>query len=47
VRWDVFNLFNTANFALPENVLGGGDFGKITNTIGGPRVMQFGARFRF
>jgi len=47
VRWDIFNLFNTVNYALPENVIGGTDFGKITNTVGGPRVMQLGARVRF
>ncbi len=47
VRWDVFNVFNNVNFALPENVLGGSDFAKITSTVGGPRVMQFGARLRF
>ena len=23
------------------------DFGRITSTVGGPRVMQFGARLRF
>jgi hypothetical protein len=49
VRWDVFNVFNTVNYALPENVIGdpGTDFGKITNSVGGPRVMQFGFRFKF
>jgi hypothetical protein len=47
LRWDIFNLFDTVNYALPENVIGGTDFGKITNTMGGPRVMQFGARLRF
>jgi hypothetical protein len=49
VRWDIFNVFNTVNYALPNNVIGGAttDFGKITDSIGGPRVMQFGARFRF
>ena len=47
VRWDIFNLFDTVNYALPENVIGWTDFSKITNTIGGPRVMQFGARLRF
>jgi hypothetical protein len=48
-RWDVFNVFNTVNFALPENVIGdeGTDFGKITATVGGPRVMQAGLNFRF
>jgi len=49
VRWDVFNVLNTVNYALPENVIGSAatDFGKITNSVGGPRVMQLGARFRF
>lgn len=49
LRWDVFNVFNTVNFALPNNVIGESttDFGKITNTVGGPRVMQFGAKITF
>jgi hypothetical protein len=48
-RWEVFNLFNNVNFATPNNVIGeaGTDFGKITDTVGGPRVMQFGLKFRF
>jgi hypothetical protein len=49
VRWDIFNVFNTVNYALPNNVIGGAttDFGKITDSVGGPRVMQLGARVRF
>jgi hypothetical protein len=55
VRWDVFNVFNWVNFAPPNSVIGdqlasgafATDFGKITDTVGGPRVMQFGARFAF
>lgn len=49
LRWDVFNVFNTVNYALPNNVIGGAttDFGKITDSIGGPRVMQLGARVKF
>ena len=49
LRWDVFNVLNTVNYALPENVIGepGTDFGRITNSVGGPRVMQFGAKLRF
>lgn len=48
-RWDVFNLFNNVNFAAPNTVIGeaGSDFGKITDTIGGPRVMQFGLKLKF
>jgi hypothetical protein len=45
--WDVFNVFNRANFAAPDSELGSPDFGQITNTIGGPRVMQFRAKFKF
>ena len=49
LRWDVFNVFNTVNYALPENVIGSAttDFTKITNSVGGPRVMQLGARLKF
>jgi hypothetical protein len=49
LRWDVFNVLNTVNFGLPEGTIGGEgtDFGKITSTVGGPRVMQLGMRFRF
>jgi hypothetical protein len=47
-RWDVFNLFNKANFAAPNSELfDTADFNRITNTIGGPRVMQVGAKLRF
>ncbi len=47
-RWDIFNAFNNVNFATPGNDLQDvTDFGKILNTIGGPRVMQFGLRLVF
>jgi hypothetical protein len=47
-RWDIFNVFNNVNFALPANDLQDAtDLGSITNTIGGPRVMQFGMKLRF
>ncbi len=49
LRVDAFNIFNTVNFSNPNNVIGdvGTDFGLITDTVGGPRVLQFGAKFRF
>lgn len=49
LRVDAFNLFNFVNFANPNSVIGdpGTDFGFITDTVGGPRVMQFAAKFRF
>jgi hypothetical protein len=48
-RWDIFNIFNNVNFGTPNNVIGevGTDFGKITDTVGGPRVMQFGMKLKF
>ena len=45
--WDIFNVFNRANFAAPDFELGSPDFGRITTTVGGPRVMQFRAKFKF
>lgn len=45
--WDIFNVFNRANFAAPDSELGSPDFGRITNTVGGPRVMQFRAKLKF
>ena len=45
--WDVFNVFNRANFAAPDGELGSPDFGRITSTVGGPRVMQFRAKLKF
>jgi hypothetical protein len=47
LRWEIFNLFNTVNFAMPENNFDSVDFGTITNTVGGPRVSQFGVRLTF
>jgi hypothetical protein len=46
--FDIFNVFNTVNFANPNSDLQDSvDFGVITNTIGGPRVGQIRAKFRF
>jgi hypothetical protein len=47
IRMEAFNVFNNVNFALPVHDLSDSEFGQITNTVGGPRTMQFGARFRF
>ncbi len=47
-RWDIFNIFNNVNFANPNSDLeDASDFGAITNTLGGPRVMQFGLKLKF
>jgi hypothetical protein len=47
LRWEVFNVFNQVNLALPSGDLSDSEFNQISNTIGGPRTMQFGARLRF
>ena len=45
---DIFNLFNTVNFANPEVDLADvNGRGTIINTTGGPRLAQFRARFNF
>lgn len=48
VGFDIFNLFNTTNFANPTSDLqDSSDFGRITNTVGGSRVGQFRVKFSF
>jgi hypothetical protein len=45
-RWEVFNLFNRANFDLPNRIFGNPNFGRIFSAKN-PREMQFGVRFAF
>jgi outer membrane receptor protein involved in Fe transport len=41
-RWEVFNLFNTPQFSIPNSdVSSPGTVGRITSLAGDPRVMQF------
>ncbi len=47
VRWDIFNVFNTTNFGLPNRNLSGGGFGTIASLGGDPRIMQLSARVTF
>lgn len=46
-RWEVFNLFNTPQFGLPENNLASGAFGTISRLAGDPRLMQFALKFYY
>ena len=46
-RWEVFNLFNNVNFALPENNVFDSNFGQITRTVSEPRLMQFVLKVNF
>ena len=41
-------MYSTARtLRSPDFELGSPDFGRITTTVGGPRVMQFRAKFKF
>jgi hypothetical protein len=46
VRWEVFNLFNKANFDVPSRVFGTPNFGRIFSAKE-PREMQFGVKLSF
>lgn len=56
-RWEVFNIFNHANFGLPSASMftagtnGGGNLnptaGQITTTVTSSRQMQFGLKLIF
>jgi len=43
IRWESFNSFNTPEFDLPNQTLGGGGFGVVTGA-GSRRIMQMGAK---
>jgi hypothetical protein len=48
VRWDIFNLFNTVNFGLPNRDLGSpATLGTITSLSSDPRTMQISLRLTF
>jgi hypothetical protein len=45
-RWEIFNLFNRANFDIPNRTFGTPNFGRIFSAKN-PREMQFGLRVAF
>jgi hypothetical protein len=48
LRWDIFNVFNTVNFGLPNrDVSSTATFGTISSLASDPRTMQIAARFTF
>jgi hypothetical protein len=47
IRWEMFNMFNTPQFALPERNINSTSVGRITALAGDPRLMQFAAKFSF
>jgi hypothetical protein len=46
-RWEVFNLFNTTQLALPNRDWSLGSAGTVTSLASDPRVMQFALRLKF
>jgi len=47
LRFEIFNLTNTAHFANPGGDMATGNFGSITQTVGNPRIVQFAAKIVF
>jgi carboxypeptidase family protein/TonB-dependent receptor-like protein len=46
-RWEMFNMFNTPQFGLPQNDISNAAAGRISTLAGDPRVMQFALKFVF
>jgi hypothetical protein len=46
-RVEAFNLFDTVNWANPNVTLNSATQGRITNTSGDPRIMQFAVKYNF
>lgn len=47
LRWDIFNVFNRANFGLPDTNIVNATAGTISSLGGDPRVMQLSIRLAF
>ena len=47
LRWDVFNMFDRANFGNPNADITGANVGTISSLAGDPRAMQFSVRLHF
>jgi hypothetical protein len=47
LRWDVFNVFDRANFGIPDANISSRTVGTITSLAGDPRTMQLSARIEF
>jgi hypothetical protein len=47
LRWDIFNVFDRANFGLPERNITAATAGVISTLAGDPRVMQLSVRVGF
>jgi hypothetical protein len=47
VRVDALNVTNSPNFGNPNGSFGSPTFGQVTGTVGGERLVRFGARVTF
>ncbi|MGE0129159.1 MAG: carboxypeptidase regulatory-like domain-containing protein [Blastocatellales bacterium] len=47
VRADALNVTNSPNFNNPNGSFGNAAFGQVTGTVGGERLVRFGARITF
>jgi hypothetical protein len=47
LRVEAYNVTNTPSFRNPVSDLGAANFGQITRTRGGPRLIQLGIKLRF
>jgi hypothetical protein len=46
-RAEIFNVFNNAQFAVPNTVVGSPTFGQITSTVKGSRQVQLALKYIF
>jgi len=46
-RAEIFNVFNNAQFAAPNTVVGSPTFGQITSTVKGSRQVQLALKYIF
>jgi len=46
-RWEMFNIFNTPQFGLPERNRSSSGVGRISSLSGDARVMQFALKFYY
>jgi len=46
-RAEAFNVTNSVRLGTPNASLSGGQFGRITSSAGGPRIMQFALKYIF
>jgi hypothetical protein len=47
LRLEAFNVFNHVNWANPNVTVDNANAGRITNTAGDPRIMQFAVKYGF